>query len=248
MKNWMRTLGLYYETMRALYPDEKLLIVFDIDGTIIDMRYMVLDALRKFDKISSTGYFKNLELSDIYVDENTIGRLLIGMKLPLNVIVRFQAWYSAYRTSPRAILESHKPFKGVMEVIKWFQERKNTCVALNTGRPENIRGTTLKLLNTIGKDYDVSFKNELLYMNPYDWNTKCTGIKAEGMEYFKSKGYKIFAFIDNEPENLKSVHEKIDTREILLLHASTIYNSSYDMLPKEAVSGNIYDLDALGIQ
>ena len=62
---------------------------------------------------------------------------------------------------------------------------------------------------------------------------------------FRDKGFRVFAFIDNEPENLRSV-EKVNTnKEILLLHANTIYKSNKDMLPIKAISGSSYDVNDL---
>jgi hypothetical protein len=241
--SWMKKLGLHYETMRALYPGERLMIMFDIDGTIIDMRHMVLHALKKYDRINKADHFSGIELEDICVDENTVGRLLIEFKIPADVRKHFLEWYAEYRTSHKAIMESHKPFRGVMEIIRWFQDQPDTYVSLNTGRPESIRKSTLKLLNKIGKEYGVRFSNKMLFMNPYDWNTKCTGIKAEGVRKYREKGYRIFAFIDNEPENLLSVSRSEKNNELLLLHASTIYKSSSDMLPDSAISGDVYDID-----
>ena len=45
MNNWMSALAHHYEKTTERYPGEKLLIMFDIDGTIIDTRYMILHGL-----------------------------------------------------------------------------------------------------------------------------------------------------------------------------------------------------------
>ncbi len=45
MNNWMSSLAHHYEKTRERYPGEKLLIMFDIDGTIVDTRYMILHGL-----------------------------------------------------------------------------------------------------------------------------------------------------------------------------------------------------------
>ena len=241
--NWMRKLGLHYETMKSLYPNDKLMIVFDIDGTIIDMRYMVLHALKMFDKKNNSGFFEKLILKDINVDENTVGRLLINMKIPLDTRKAFLSWYEEYKKIRESILKSHKPFKGVMNVIQWFYQRSNTYIGLNTGRPESIRKTTLDLLNNIGADYNIRFKNDLLFMNPYDWNTDCVDIKAKGIKRFQDNGFRVCAFIDNEPENLLSI-SKLDRKdEILLLHADTIFKSCESLLPQKTVRGKKYNTE-----
>jgi len=42
MKSWMAELAAHYEKMRRRYPQDRLMLLFDIDGTILDMRAMVL--------------------------------------------------------------------------------------------------------------------------------------------------------------------------------------------------------------
>jgi hypothetical protein len=37
--DWMRSLALHLRRMRHAYPDDELVVAFDIDGTIIDTRH-----------------------------------------------------------------------------------------------------------------------------------------------------------------------------------------------------------------
>jgi hypothetical protein len=55
--DWMWELPLHYERMRRAYPDHELCIVFDIDGTILDVRYLVAHALLAYDREHATRYF-----------------------------------------------------------------------------------------------------------------------------------------------------------------------------------------------
>ena len=59
MNRWMNKLSYHYQKMSHLFPDDRLIILFDIDGTIVDTRYMVLHALNSFDQIHGTSYFTN---------------------------------------------------------------------------------------------------------------------------------------------------------------------------------------------
>jgi hypothetical protein len=45
-----------------------------------------------------------------------------------------------------------------------------TFVGLNTGLPETLRTETLRSLYKLGEEYKVQFIDELLYMNPKDWD------------------------------------------------------------------------------
>ena len=43
--NWMRRLADYYYTVRATHADDRLIVLFNIDGTIVDLRHTVLSLL-----------------------------------------------------------------------------------------------------------------------------------------------------------------------------------------------------------
>jgi len=42
-------------------------------------------------------------------------------------------------------------------------------------------------------------------MNRNNWEEGVTSAKADGIRHFQNAGYRIFAFVDNEPENLKAI-------------------------------------------
>ena len=72
MNTWMKILAGRYEMIRRTYPKDKLLIVFDIDGTILYMRHMIRYVLRTFDAENGTGYFQNITTADIDFHEEHI--------------------------------------------------------------------------------------------------------------------------------------------------------------------------------
>lgn len=244
-KNWMKKLSLHYDRFRHLYPVDPLMIIFDIDGTILDMRYMMLYVLRSYDRQHQTDFFKHLTIADITVHENQMADLLKTVIFPQAQREEVLNWYVEQRWASNAIRESHRPFEGVMEVIRWFQMQPHTSVGLNTGRPETIRRDTLRCLNSLGDEYKVRFVDELLYMNPYGWEQNVNHSKAEGIRHFQNSGYRIVGYIDNEPENLKAVSEQYPDSEILLLHANTIFESKRKKLPSNSISGKKYDITEL---
>jgi len=244
-KNWMTKLAQQYENVRQLYPQDKLMIIFDIDGTILDMRHMVLHVLWTFDRAHDTRFFRNLRVSDIAVHENHVARLLAKLPIPPERQAEILAWYKEHRWSSEAILESHRPFNGVLEVIRWFQIQPDTYVGLNTGRPESIRADTLRSLNKLGKAYRVHFDDELLHMNPANWEEDVAGAKVAGVGHFQEAGYRIFAYVENEPEDLKAVAGFDPDQEILLLHANTMFESKRTRLPPHSARGKEYDLTEL---
>lgn len=244
-KNWMAELAKHYHKIRQQYPEDRLMILFDIDGTILDMRYLVHHMLHSYDRHHGTDFFKDLQVSDIHVHENQVHQLLADLEIPADKEQEILDWYEQNRWSPDCILHSHRPFAGVLEVIRWFQIQPNTFVGLNTGRPETLRQDTLRSLNEVGQEYKVEFTDELLHMNPKDWEEEVQNSKVAGVRHFQEAGYRIFAFIDNEPENLKAVSKIAPEGKILLLHARTIFESKRTRLPSHVVKGKKYDLTEL---
>ncbi|OEU46423.1 MAG: hypothetical protein BA861_10790 [Desulfobacterales bacterium S3730MH5] len=241
----MTELASHYESTQRRYPRERLMILFDIDGTILDMRCMILYVLQAYDRSRGNGFFQNLRISDITVHENTVDRLLARLPLRPEEREEVLSWYLEQRWTSAAILESHSAFRGALEVIRWFQIQPGTYVGLNTGRPEALRADTLRSLNKLGKDYRVSFTDELLHMNPAGWNEEVESTKVGGVLHFHREGYRIFAMVDNEPDNLKAVSKIDPQQEILLLHANTIFESKRTKMPRRTVSGKVYDLTDL---
>lgn len=245
MRNWMKNLSDHYHKMRKENAEAKLMIVFDIDGTIIDMRFMILSVLQAYDRKASTDFFGNLKLDDINVHENEVESLLKQQHIPAEKRKDIIHWYLDQRWSQTAILEAHRPFQGVLEVIRWFQIQINTFVGLNTGRPVTLKEDTLKSLNKLGEEFRVHFVDELLQMNKSDWEVRVGDSKILGLQNFQKNGYKIIAFIDNEPANLEAVSQAQIAENLLLLHAETIFESKRRKDSAKIVSGKEYDLTEL---
>ncbi len=243
--NWMERLASHYEVMRSRYPEEKLIILFDIDGTILDTRYLVLTVLQSYDTAHGTSHFRNLRIPEITTHEDNVRELLVRFGLPAADRERVAAWYERAYWSPDAVLWAHRPFSGVMEVMRWFQMQPDTFVGLNTGRTEAIREETLDCLNELGKEYKVRFTSDLLHMNPGPRDRNVPRVKAAGVQHFQRAGYRVFAAVDNEPANLAAVAEVDPSHEIMLLHADTIFESQRKALPPRSVSGDAYDLTRL---
>ncbi len=245
MTNWMENLARHYRSKRMQHPADKLMIVFDIDGTILDMRFIILHVLKEFDKQHNTCHFRNIRISDIDFHELNIKDLLVRLFMSKDEQEQILSRYDKLLVSSMAVLEAHRPFRGVLDVIRWFQLQPNTFVGLNTGRPESFRSNTLKSLNRLAKEYRVKFSDDLLFMKTPDFGNNITAAKTRGIEYFQSLDYKVFAFVDNEPENLQAVSEAFSENEILLLHADTIFKSQDIRITGNAVRGKEYSISKL---
>lgn len=245
MKNWMKKLAVRYEKVKKANPEQDLIILFDIDGTILDMRYMILHVLTAYDEHQGTRLFEDLSITDITVHENQVNELIARLAISDMQKQSILAWYKEHRWDAAALMESHRPFMGVMEVIRWFQMQPRTFVGLNTGRPESLRFQTLHSLNELGKEYKVTFENRLLHMNTRDWEELVPEAKADGVRHFQDVGYHVFAYVDNEPENLNAVCHIDKEKDILLLHADTLFEGKRKTLPDASISGRYYDITEL---
>jgi len=227
------------------YANRNLLIAFDIDGTILDMRFIILHVLKEFDRDHGTAYFKDIHISHIDFHEAHLKTLLERLSISYHDQRYILNYYENMFLSSLTIKHANKPYRGVFDIIKWFQAQPRTYVGLNTGRPESLRFKTLLSLNLLGREYGVWFRNDLLFMNKEGLDTKIPLIKIKGIKYFQSFNYKVFAFVDNEPENLKAISDIDKDNEILLLHADTIFKSSKSHLKGNSISGNDYEISRL---
>ncbi len=242
--DWMWELAVHYERMRRAYPDHELCIVFDIDGTILDLRYLVVHALLAYDRAHDTEYFQGLDVEDVKVHEDRIDEFLTELALPAPVRADVLAWYAEHLWSPEAILAANRPYRGVLGVIRWFQLQPATCVALNTGRPEEIRDLTLQALNALGRAYRVTFRSDLLCMNPHGWGRRVAESKVAGVRSLQERGLRVVAVVDNEPAAIQAIATADQTHEILFLHADTIFESQRVVTPR-TVRGTTYGLAEL---
>jgi phosphoglycolate phosphatase-like HAD superfamily hydrolase len=72
----MRHLSEHYERARRRHPNDELCIVFDIDGTILDLRHFVVHVLLAYDRRHGTALFRGLVADDITRHEDDIDQLL----------------------------------------------------------------------------------------------------------------------------------------------------------------------------
>ena len=244
-ENWMGQLAQHYDWMYKKYPDDRLMLVFDIDGTILDMRYMILSLLQAYDAHNSTDFFTRLQIDDITVHEKQVQCLLVDLGIPVAEHQKILDWYGEHLWEREYVLTGNRPFPGVLEVIKWFKIQPNTFIGLNTGRPEGLRQDTLRSLNELSRSYHIQFQDEWLVMNPQGSNQEVAAAKAAGIRKYRNDGFRVVAYIDNEPEILEAMAQTFSDKEILLLHADTIFESSRSRLPPKSAKGKEYDLKEL---
>lgn len=237
--DWMRSLSEHYRRTRLEFPDDELCIVFDIDGTILDLRYLIVHVLIDYDRVHGTSHFRGLVADHITHHEDDVERVLESLAVPPGARSGVAEFYRLHLWDRAATLAASKPYEGVFGVIRWFQLQAHTHVALNTGRAHHMRDTTLESLNTIGVAYRVRFEPEFLLTS--DGTADIPSNKVSAIDELRRRGLRVVAVVDNEPENLRAMALADVSEEILFLHAETIFRSQR-LLQDRAVAGQSYRL------
>jgi hypothetical protein len=239
---WMRELAEHFDRIRRADPAAELCVVFDIDGTIIDTRYVVVYVLLAYDRAHGTEHFRGLVAGDITDHEDDIDRVLRSLAVPSEARAEVARFYRAHLWDREAILAGSRPYEGVFGVIRWFQLQPGTHVALNTGRPHRMREATLESLNAIGAEYRVRFDPHLLCTAGDDEDVPTA--KVAGIRALERRGLHVVAVVDNEPENLRAIAAADHQGSILCLHADTIFRSQR-LHQDRMVAGRSYSLSDL---
>jgi hypothetical protein len=221
----MHELATHFERMRSTYPDDELAVVFDIDGTIVDTRQLVVHLLLSYDRSHGTECFRGITVDDVLDHETQVDQILEPLGLRSDVREDVRSWYLEHLRDPAALAASHRPYRGVLGVIRWFQLQPMTQVALNTGRPESLRHLTITSLNALGAFHRVSFRPDLLFMNRNGLDQEVAAAKIQGLHRLRLAGYRVIAVVDNEPAIIRAMAETDETGEILFVHADTIFES-----------------------
>jgi hypothetical protein len=242
--DWMRALAAHVGRMRSAHPGDELMVVFDIDGTIVDTRHLVVHVLLSYDRHHGTDLFRGLTAADVVDHEALVDEILDPFALSEPVRGDVRAWYLEHARDREAVAASHRPYQGVLGVIRWFQLQPRTRVALNTGRSESMRALTLASLNALGALHRVTFEPDLLFMNQTGADDDVASGKIEGLRALRLAGHRIVAVVDNEPALIRAMAEADETGEILFLHADTMFASRREPTPR-TVSGSTYGLRGL---
>jgi phosphoglycolate phosphatase-like HAD superfamily hydrolase len=221
--SWMGALSEHYRRARELHPNDELCIVFDIDGTIVDPRHLIVRALLECDRHRGTELFRGLVAADISHHEDDVESLLTSLDVPAHERPAVAAHYREYLWDDEAVVAASRPFEGVLAVIRWFQLQPDTTIALNTGRSHTMRAATLASLNTMGEAFRVRFEPELLFTT--EEGADVPRAKVAALDELARRGTRVVAVVDNEPENLRAMAEACGDDEVLFLHADTIFTS-----------------------
>ena len=61
MRDWIRVLLNHHEQSLQRFPDQRLLVLFDVDDTFLDMRLALASVLLAYDATHGSAYFGALD-------------------------------------------------------------------------------------------------------------------------------------------------------------------------------------------
>jgi hypothetical protein len=240
----MLALARHLAHVRSTFPTDRLLVVFEIDGLIIDQRHIVRRRLLDYDRVHGTDHFRGVEVADVDPDPGSLERFLTRWGLAATVRRDVLNWYPEQPPAPEQVRGTERPYPGVLEVIRWFQLQSSTFVGLDTSRPERMRTDTLRSLNALGRDLSVEFDGGLLHMNESGDHGDVIASKIEGLHAFTRAGYRPVAVVDHDPAVIRALAEADETGDILFLHTQTTSPSPRLTGPRTA-AGRHFELTAL---
>jgi hypothetical protein len=94
----MPTLARHVSRLRSAHPADRLLVVFEIDGPILDQRHIVRRRLVDYDRVHETDHFDGVEVADVDTDAGNLEPFLIRRGLAATVRRDVLDWY---REQPR---------------------------------------------------------------------------------------------------------------------------------------------------
>jgi hypothetical protein len=138
--DWMRALAEHLDRVRLSYPGDELVLVFDIDGTIVDSRHLVVHALLAYDRDHGTDHFRGITAEDVSDHESLVDEIIDPFALPEPVRHDVRAWYLDLPRSD-AVAASHLPTGCLSD--RWFQLQPATRIDSTPGASSRCAATHL---------------------------------------------------------------------------------------------------------
>jgi hypothetical protein len=242
-RNWILELARHYAHVRSAHPTDRLLLVFEIDGPIVDQRHIVRRRLLDYDRVHGSNHFSGVELAEVDVDAGNLERFITRRGLPA--------------TGARELLDRcrkrlrrrARARHGASLTRRIRGDPLVPAPAVHLRRaphepPERLRADTLHSLNALGRHVRVQFHDDLLHMTQSGDQGDAVASKIEGLRAFTRAGYRPVAFVDHEPSVLHGVFEADETRDVLFLQTRTTSGSPRLTGPRTA-AGRHFDLRAL---
>lgn len=200
MDSTIQLLIMHHENMRILYPDEELIIVCECEGAVYDMRILVLNALRSFDRKHGTAFFKNLSANQLPSPLKDIDDVLSKLLIPIGISTEITSWFNRHLWNLDGVWNAHRPLINVMKVLKSLQMQERTHIGLSATRAGRTDDEFISIINALGKDVGMRCDDEMVFFDDAAEGTKPAERMLRACRHFQNKNYRLIAVIDNRVE------------------------------------------------
>jgi hypothetical protein len=225
MRDWTRVLLNHHERSRQRFADRRLLVLFDVDDTFLDMRLAVTGLLRAYDASHGSAHFDALDPTTLDPFGRGIESVLERCRVPAGEQPQVLAWYHQQRRRGDIARLAHAPFRGLLALAAWLHRQPRTAVGINSARPEFLRQDTLRCLNELAAGTDLRFVDELAWFTPHGWRDDVGASKLAAITQAERRGERVIAMIDSNPAVLAALAQADYGDDVLLLHSADLLHS-----------------------
>ena len=200
MDSTIQLLIMHHENMRILYPDDELLIMCECEGALYDMRILVLNVLRSFDRAHETAFFKDLSVNQLPSPLTEIDDVLSKLLIPIGISTEISSWFNRYLWNMDCVWNAHRPLVNVIKVLKGLQLQNRTHVGLSANPSGRTTDEFLSIVNTLGKAVGMRCDHEMVFFDDAAEGKKPAERMLRACRHFQNKGYRLIAVIDNRIE------------------------------------------------
>jgi len=222
MRDWTRALLHHHDTTRRRFPQQRLLVLFDVDGTFLDMRLALTELLRAYDAAHATAHFARLAPADIDPFGRTIETVLETCDVPAAEQPQVLSWHRRHRHAGDILRMAHAPYRGLLALAAWLHRQPGTRVGINSARPEFLRQDTLRGLNALAIGYELQFTDSLAWFTPQGWRDDVTAAKQAALTLAQRRGDRVIAHIDSNAQVLARLAAADLDDDLMLLHSEDL--------------------------
>lgn len=225
MRDWTRALLHHHETAQRRFPHQRLLVLFDVDGTFLDMRLALTELLRAYDAAHATAHFADLTPGDLDPFGRGVESLLEHCRVPAAEQPQVLAWYQRHRHAGDMLRLAHAPYHGLLALAAWLHRQPRTAVGINSARPEFLRQDTLRGLNALAAGHELAFTDTLAWFTPHGWRDDITAAKRAALGHAARRGERVIAHIDSNAQVLAGLAAADLDDDLLLLQSDDLLHS-----------------------
>jgi len=222
MRDWTRVLLNHHERSLTRFRGQRLLVLFDVDDTFLDMRLAVASLLRAYDAAHGSAHFAALDAGTLDPFGRGVEALLEQCRVPADEQPQVLAWYQHKRRCGDIARLAHAPFKGLLALAAWLHRQPGTAVGINSARPEFLRQDTLRCLNELAAGNELRFVDELAWFTPHGWRDDVGASKLAAIAKAERRGERVIAMIDSNPAVLAALAEADYGDDMLLVHSADL--------------------------